>query len=173
MKTMHTTLAMKLLHNSRLFHLLSPLQSAILADVDRQLADYTPDTAPSRNEESDVQMTDEDANLLERMDTNVRTILAGAHPPFTRLTPLWVTICHHPHSWMQTSPPTSLKSMRIITPIQAVWTRSLNLWQNTVPRRPTMSPSHRYRTAPPLTTTLPTLYLPRLSLRLARLYPRR
>ncbi len=59
--------------------------AAILAGVDRQLADYPLETALASSDESDFEMTDEDANLLERMDTHVRNILAGANPRLNAL----------------------------------------------------------------------------------------
>jgi hypothetical protein len=68
---------------------------AILADVDRQLADYPADAAPAFNDADDVDMTNEDDDNLAWMDSHVRSILAGAD---SRLFLLNTALCSGTHS---------------------------------------------------------------------------
>jgi hypothetical protein len=67
--------------------------AAILADVDRQLADHPIDVATVPNDSDDVDMSDEDHAHLVQMDTHVRAIMAGAN---SRLLVLNTALAHAP-----------------------------------------------------------------------------
>jgi hypothetical protein len=75
--------------------------TAILADVDRQLADHLIDALTAPNRSHDVDMNDDDHVHLVRMDTHVRAIMAGAN---SRLLVLNTALGHEPTSTPLTRP---------------------------------------------------------------------
>ncbi len=84
---------------------------AILADVDRQLADHPTDVATAPSDGGDVDTNDEDHAHLVRMDTHVRAIMASANP---RLLALNTALGH-------THPLPPLDEERIAAEIAAIY----------------------------------------------------